>query len=54
MGEDLTVKGNFVDREYEVERDGKEVAEVSKKWLRARDTFGVEVRNPADVALVSP
>ena len=50
-GEDLTVKGNFVDHEYEIERDGKKIAEVSKKWLRARDTYGVEVRNPADVVL---
>ena len=51
-GEDLTVKGNFVDHEYEIERDGKQIAEVSKKWLRARDTYGVEVRDPGDVVLV--
>ena len=51
-GEDLTVKGNFVDHEYEIERDGKQIAEISKKWLRARDTYGVEVRNPADAVLV--
>ena len=51
-GEDLTVKGNIVDHEYEIERDGKQIAEVSKKWLRARDTYGVEVADPADVVLV--
>ena len=51
-GDDLTVKGNFVDHEYEIERDGKQIAEVSKKWLRARDTYGVEVDDPADVVLV--
>lgn len=51
-GEDLTVKGNFVDHEYEIERDGRQIAEVSKAWLRVRDTYGVEVRNPADVVLV--
>jgi uncharacterized protein YxjI len=51
-GDDLTVKGNFVDHEYEIERDGERIAEVSKKWLRARDTYGVEVRNPADAVLV--
>ena len=45
-GEDLTVKGNFVDHEYEIEREGEQIAEVSKKWLRARDTYGVEVRDP--------
>jgi uncharacterized protein YxjI len=30
-GEDLTVKGNIVDHEYAIERDGHKVAEVSKK-----------------------
>jgi uncharacterized protein YxjI len=51
-GEDLTVKGNFVDHEYEIERDGHRIAEVSKRWLRVRDTYGVEVRHPGDVVLV--
>ncbi|MGZ5410422.1 MAG: LURP-one-related/scramblase family protein [Aeromicrobium sp.] len=51
-GKDLTVKGNIVDHDYEIERDGKKIAEVSKKWLRARDTYGVEVRDEADVVLV--
>jgi uncharacterized protein YxjI len=51
-GEDLTVKGNIVDHDYEIERDGDRVAEVSKRWFRARDTYGVEVHNAADVVLV--
>jgi uncharacterized protein YxjI len=51
-GEDLTVKGNIVDHDYEIERDGKTIAEVSKKWLRARDTYGVEVHHQADAVLV--
>ena len=51
-GEDLTVKGNFLDHEYVIERDGDEIAAISKKWLRARDTYGVEVRDPLDVVLV--
>ena len=51
-GEELTVKGNIVDHDYEIERDGKKIAEVSKKWLRARDTYGVEVGNFADTVLV--
>ena len=51
-GEDLTVKGNIVAHDYEIERDGKKIAEVSKKWLRARDTYGVEVRDVADTVLV--
>jgi uncharacterized protein YxjI len=42
-GPDLRVQGNVVDHEYTIERDGARVAEVSKRWFRVRDTYGVEV-----------
>src|SRR4051794_39494450 len=42
-GEDLEVKGNIVDHEYKIECGGDTVAEVSKKWFRVADTYGVEV-----------
>ena len=51
-GQDLKITGNIVDHEYEIERDGDKIAEVSKKWFRVRDTYGVEVRNPLDAPLV--
>jgi uncharacterized protein YxjI len=51
-GKDLKVHGNIVDHEYEIERDGHEIGAVSKKWFRFRDTYGVEVRDPADAPLV--
>ena len=51
-GEDLEVKGNIVDHEYKIERDGDKVAEVSKKWFRVADTYGVEVAAGEDVPLV--
>ncbi len=51
-GEDLKVHGNIVDHEYEVERDGHEIAKISKKWFRVRDTYGIEVEDPQDAALV--
>jgi uncharacterized protein YxjI len=51
-GEDLEVKGNIVDHEYEIERDGRKVAEVSKKWFRVRDTYGVQIAPGADAILV--
>src|SRR3954451_16367710 len=41
------VQGNIVDHEYEIEADGRKVAEVSKKWFRVRDTYGVEI-DPAE------
>ena len=42
-GPDLKVQGNVVDHEYTIERDGQPVAEVSKRWFRVRDSYGVEV-----------
>ena len=51
-GEDLDVKGNIVDHEYELERNGHKVAEVSKKWFRVRDTYGIQIAPDADVLLV--
>jgi uncharacterized protein YxjI len=36
-------QGNIVDHEYEIEADGRKVAEVSKRWFRVRDTYGVEI-----------
>jgi uncharacterized protein YxjI len=42
-GPDLEVQGNVLDHEYTIEADGKKVAEISKKWFRVRDTYGVEI-----------
>ena len=42
-GEKLHAHGNFVDHEYEIERDGETIATISKKWFRVRDTYGVEI-----------
>ena len=42
-GENLHAHGNFVDHEYEIERDGETIATISKKWFRVRDTYGVEI-----------
>ena len=42
-GGEYDVKGNIVDHEYAFERDGREVAQVSKRWFRVRDTYGVEI-----------
>ena len=51
-GEDLEAKGNIVDHEYKIERDGKKVAEVSKRWFRIRDTYGIEVAAGEEDALL--
>jgi uncharacterized protein YxjI len=49
---EISVQGNLVDHEYTFEDDGAKVAEVSKRWVRVRDTYGVEIEPGADVPLV--
>ncbi|HTT54309.1 MAG TPA: LURP-one-related family protein [Streptosporangiaceae bacterium] len=51
-GPDLHAQGDFVNHEYTVERDGARVAEISKRWFRARDTYGVEVAPGEDDVLI--
>jgi uncharacterized protein YxjI len=51
-GHNLKAHGNIIDHEYEIERDGDKVAEISKKWFRLRDTYGVEVNADVDPALI--
>jgi uncharacterized protein YxjI len=42
-GPDLEVQGNLLDHEYTIEAGRDKVAEVSKKWFRVADTYGVEI-----------
>jgi uncharacterized protein YxjI len=51
-GEDMEAKGNIVDHEYKIERGGDKVAEVSKRWFRVRDTYGIEIAPGQDEALI--
>jgi uncharacterized protein YxjI len=51
-GPDLEVKGNIVDHEYTIEDDGETVAEVSRRWFRVADTYGVEVAPGQDPTLI--
>ena len=34
QGEELHAKGNILDHEFTIERDGNTVAEISKRWFR--------------------
>jgi uncharacterized protein YxjI len=45
-------QGNIVDHEYEIETDGRKVAQVSKRWFRVRDTYGVEIAPDQDPVLI--
>jgi uncharacterized protein YxjI len=51
-GSELSAKGNIVDHEYEFERDGEKIAEVSKRWFRLRDTYGIDIARGEDDALI--
>jgi uncharacterized protein YxjI len=51
-GADMEAKGNIVDHEYKIERNGDRVAEVSRKWFRVRDSYGVEIAPEQDDALL--
>ncbi len=51
-GAQMSVQGNIVDHEFEVEAGGSKIAEVSKRWFRVRDTYGVEVAPGQDDALI--
>jgi uncharacterized protein YxjI len=51
-GGELSAKGNVLDHEYEIERDGHKIAEVSKRWFRVRDTYGIEIAPGEDDALI--
>lgn len=50
-GDDLKAHGNVVDHEYEIEGSDGTIAQVSKRWFRVRDTYGVEVEPGADPVL---
>src|SRR4029453_9951203 len=51
-GDGLEGKGKIGDQEYKIERDGDEIAEVSRRWFRVRDTYGVEIKPGQDDALI--
>jgi uncharacterized protein YxjI len=48
----MEAKGNIVDHEFEIKRGGDKAAEISKRWFRVRDTYGVEVAPGQDDALI--
>jgi uncharacterized protein YxjI len=51
-GPSLDVQGNILDHEYRIEEGRTKVAEVSKKWFRVRDTYGVQIAEGQDDVLI--
>jgi uncharacterized protein YxjI len=42
-GPDLQVQGNILDHQYTIGEGRTKVAEVSKRWFRLADTYGVQI-----------
>lgn len=51
-GPEMEIRGNILDHEYEIDSEGRKIAEISKKWFRIRDTYGVEIEPGQDNALI--
>lgn len=52
-GTELDVSGKILDREFAVDYDGELLAQISRRWLTVRDTYGIDiVREDADAALL--
>jgi len=51
-GPDLEVKGNILDHEYTIGEGRDKVAEVSKKWFRVRDSYGVDIEQGQDEIVI--
>jgi uncharacterized protein YxjI len=51
-GPDLDVQGNILDHEYTVKQGREKVAEISKKWFRLTDTYGVEIEDGQNEILI--
>ncbi|WP_031084232.1 LURP-one-related/scramblase family protein [Streptomyces sp. NRRL WC-3549] len=52
-GTELDVSGKILDREFAIDYDGELLAQISRRWLTLRDTYGIDiVREDADVPLL--
>ena len=51
-GGSLEAQGNILDHEYQITRDGIPVANISKRWFRIRESYGVSIAPGQDDALV--
>lgn len=52
-GTELDVSGKILDREFAVDYEGELLAQISRRWLTVRDTYGIDiVREDADPSLL--
>ena len=51
-GPKIVARGDIMGHEYELEREGKRIATISKRWFRVTDTYGIDIADEADVPLI--
>ncbi len=51
-GPDLEVQGNLLDHEYTIGEGRDKIAEVSKKWFRVADSYGVQIEQGQNDILI--
>jgi uncharacterized protein YxjI len=51
-GGELEIHGNLIEKEYRIESHGDRIAEISRKWFRLRDSYGVRIADGADAGLL--
>lgn len=44
----FNAKGSLFKLEFELERDGKDIAEISKKLFKIKDTYGIKINSDVD------
>jgi uncharacterized protein YxjI len=51
-GPDLEVQGNLLDHEYSIGEGRDKIAEVSKKWFRIANSYGVQIEQGQNDVLI--
>ncbi|MEW1864369.1 LURP-one-related family protein [Streptomyces sp. NBC_00669] len=52
-GEELEIRGDLIDKEYDIEYDGERLARISRRWFTLRDAYAIDVeREDADAGML--
>jgi uncharacterized protein YxjI len=52
-GEELEIRGDIIDKEFDIEYEGERLARISRKWFTLHDAYAISVeREDADAAML--
>jgi uncharacterized protein YxjI len=51
-GKDMVAQGSILEHEYHIKRGFRTIAQISKRWFTLRDTYGIEIDDGEDDALI--